>query len=393
MNQQNQTFAELFKKYRLRSEIETLSQFGDLLAQEGLVYENSLFTHWQKGDRVPKDRKLIMKIISIFVKRGSILSVFEANTIVAAADLRDLDDREIEDLQGLIKQASSGRSKMKTAAVDDADKSISYSLFNPSATAVLTGYFGAVLFSWALLQVFQMKHTQANLIFNLLYSTMPVVAGILGVFHARKWGYMNNSMGKAVALFSGGLITWGVGGLIWGVYNFIPKIEVPYPSYADVSYILSWPLWGAGIYYLSIAAGIKRNIKTSRSKKLLILVPIITISISYYLSVVLARGGAITNNADYFKFFFDVAYPLLDMLIITEAAIIYGFSFRLINGRYKWPLYLILCGIVIDYIADVIFSYQTSVGAFYNGAPVDIVFASAMYLLSLGLLNLSIARN
>ena len=41
----NPTFAELFKKYRLRSEIETLSQFGDLLAQEGLVYENSLFTH------------------------------------------------------------------------------------------------------------------------------------------------------------------------------------------------------------------------------------------------------------------------------------------------------------------------------------------------------------
>ena len=51
------TFAQLFKKYRLRSEIETLSEFGDLLAEEGIVYETSLFTRWQNGERVPKDRK------------------------------------------------------------------------------------------------------------------------------------------------------------------------------------------------------------------------------------------------------------------------------------------------------------------------------------------------
>lgn len=66
--QKGDSFASLFKKYRLRSEIETLSQFGDLLAQEGLVYENSLFTHWQKGDRVPKDRKVVLKTIVIFVR-------------------------------------------------------------------------------------------------------------------------------------------------------------------------------------------------------------------------------------------------------------------------------------------------------------------------------------
>lgn len=84
------TFASLFKKYRLRSEIQTLSEFGDLLAEEGIVYENSLYTRWQRGERVPRERKVILAIIKVFVKHDAISSMEEVSKLLESTGQRDL---------------------------------------------------------------------------------------------------------------------------------------------------------------------------------------------------------------------------------------------------------------------------------------------------------------
>lgn len=89
-----QNFGELFRKYRLRSEIATLAEFGDLLAEEGIVYETSLFTRWQKGERIPYDRRIILAIIDIFVKRNAIQTVQEANLILDSIGQRYLTESE-----------------------------------------------------------------------------------------------------------------------------------------------------------------------------------------------------------------------------------------------------------------------------------------------------------
>lgn len=62
----NTDFAHVFKKYRLCSQISTLIEFGDLLAEEGYIYDNSVFTHWQNGTRTPKLRKVILAMLCFF---------------------------------------------------------------------------------------------------------------------------------------------------------------------------------------------------------------------------------------------------------------------------------------------------------------------------------------
>ncbi len=79
------SFPKLFLIYRLRSEIATLCQFGDLLAQEGIVYETSIFSRWQRGNRIPKDRHILMKILSVFFKRGGVRSVEDVNRFFESA--------------------------------------------------------------------------------------------------------------------------------------------------------------------------------------------------------------------------------------------------------------------------------------------------------------------
>ena len=92
-------FSTLFKKYRLRSEIETLSEFGDLLAEEGFIYETSLFTRWQNGERVPKDRRIILAIIRVFLKHDSVKSLEEINKLLESLNQRDLSENENIEIQ------------------------------------------------------------------------------------------------------------------------------------------------------------------------------------------------------------------------------------------------------------------------------------------------------
>lgn len=102
---ESHTFANLFKKYRLRSEIETLSQFGDLLAQEGIVYETSLFSRWQKGERTPNDRKILLSVVKIFADKKGISSISEANELMVGAGQGNLTESEVRDLPFSVNEA------------------------------------------------------------------------------------------------------------------------------------------------------------------------------------------------------------------------------------------------------------------------------------------------
>ena len=92
----NLNFASLFKKYRLRSGFSTLKELADYLSQEGLIYDDSLLSRWQNGIRVPKDRNVILKLIEVFVKKGGIKRVEEADELLTNLEFLPLNKKEKE---------------------------------------------------------------------------------------------------------------------------------------------------------------------------------------------------------------------------------------------------------------------------------------------------------
>jgi hypothetical protein len=92
-------FHELFKKYRLKAEYETLAQLGNALAEKGLNYEDSIFSHWQKGTRIPGNRYIIIKLIELFVEHHVIRSTQEADEFLASAGHGYLTKKEKESLK------------------------------------------------------------------------------------------------------------------------------------------------------------------------------------------------------------------------------------------------------------------------------------------------------
>lgn len=229
----------------------------------------------------------------------------------------------------------------------------------------------------------------SNYWYTVLEGLIPLWGGLYGLYLAKKWGGFSSIIGKAQSYISLGLISWGIGELIFaGYYNLLMNVEVPYPSLADAAFILSWPLWGIGMVYLSRATGFKTALHNKATKYWIIILPIIIIVFSYYLLVHVARAGVISSSADFIKVFFDLAYPIGDVVILTFATIIYGLSFKYFAGKFRLAIYFILFGFVVNYFADFSFSYQTTLETFVPGGFTDFLFVTAMFAISFGVNSL-----
>ncbi len=107
-------FKNLFKKYRLKSGFATLGEFGKTLAEEGLIFEDSLFSRWQRGSRIPRDRHILLNLIKVFTKNGGINTLKEANDLLASADQGYLMEEEIQIITNpkILSQKKSGAKKI-----------------------------------------------------------------------------------------------------------------------------------------------------------------------------------------------------------------------------------------------------------------------------------------
>lgn len=250
-------------------------------------------------------------------------------------------------------------------------------------------WFVAMTIWWVFMQVIDVRDTFQNYTFGLIFGLIPFMGGCVGLWNTRGWGGWGSVMGRATGFLSLGLISWAMGGLIWAYYNFFGAVDVPYPSLADVAYVISWPLWALGAIQLSLATGAKFSLRKLGGKFTLLLVPTSVLAFSYYLLVTVARGGTLTSGEGALKTFFDLAYPMGDVVILSLSLVIFGLSFRYFGGRYQFPIMAILAGFIFNYFADFFFSWTTQMETFYVGNWVDFLFMTAMLLLSVGIIGLT----
>lgn len=95
MNTDLVSFSNFFNQYRLRAGFRTLGEFGKSLAEEGYVYEDSIFSKWRKGERIPRDRDVILAICRTFTTRQAIEDADAINKTLQCLGLRDLSAEEM----------------------------------------------------------------------------------------------------------------------------------------------------------------------------------------------------------------------------------------------------------------------------------------------------------
>lgn len=252
---------------------------------------------------------------------------------------------------------------------------------------VITLIYSFTTVFWVILTV-RTGHSDhpAGLYLQLILFLVPFLGAIAGLKNAKAWGGYKSVVGKAINFLSLGTLTWSLGMLAWNYYIFLADVEVPYPSLADVFFILSWPLWALGVISLSKATGVKFALRQIKGKILLIIVPILAVIASYYMLVVVARGGVIElDGSNGWKLFFDLFYPIGTAVILTLALTFFSLSRDYLGGIYKKPITILILGFLVNYLSDFTFSLTTTNETYFNGHFVDILFLTAMYLIAISL--------
>lgn len=252
-------------------------------------------------------------------------------------------------------------------------------------TSFLIGFLLQNIIFWAGIQFSKITELPINLVYSFSNGFLATAAGVMGFLISRHWGGSKSAVGKAVLLISLGTTSWGLGTLIWSFYNFVLHVPVPYPSWADLGYVLAVPLWTIGVYYLSKATGAKFSLRKLHGRLMLILLPLLAAVASYYFLYVIARKSSFVVEGGLLKIFLDFYYPLGDWVILTVAFLVFGLSFQYLGGRFRWPVMITLLGFVLMFISDFMFSYTTTVGIYYNGHLVDLLFTVAIFVISFGI--------
>ena len=260
-----------------------------------------------------------------------------------------------------------------------------------SKTKVLGAIGLLTVIWWVIMTVTHTRFTQWNYWYQILLAIIPLLGAGYGFANSAKWGGLRSRLGQATFFIAAGLATWGIGQCYWAYVTIRGYSEVPYPSLADVGYIASWPLWTVGIVLLSLAAGARFSARKHAPLKLyggVLAMSVAIMVVSYYLLIVFARDGLALDGQSPVRKFFDLAYPIGDVVILTIAALSWTFLFRYLGGRYRLTIGLIIAGYALNYLTDFTFSYVTTAETYYNGHFVDLMFPAVMTILSVGLATL-----
>lgn len=238
---------------------------------------------------------------------------------------------------------------------------------------------------WVVLSFSGSKEQLQNYLFGASYGLMAVLGGVAGIRIARHWGGSRSIMGKAILLLSFGLLAEEYGQIIFSYYNIFAHIEVPYPSLADIGFFGNIPLYTIGIILLAQASGIHFSLKKLSSKIQAVFIPIIMLVFSYFFF--LQKYEFDWSNP--IKIFLDFGYPLGQAFYVSLAFLTYSLSKGILGGVMKNKILFLIIALVVQYLSDYNFLFQSNRGTWVNGGYGDYLYLLAYFLMTLGIIQLN----
>jgi hypothetical protein len=238
----------------------------------------------------------------------------------------------------------------------------------PFAVPSYAGYFVSLFAATAAVVVFIFQGSYQSSYGTTVDLLTDVFAGgafvSAGVSLARYEIGFGTRSGKVWWSFTVGIFLWFLGEITWSAYTYILKVPIPYPSVADVFYFSGYfPLFiGFYLYVTYFKQAFSRRIS---------LVALVTILASASIVFVFLISPVLASSEAVLEKFFDFAYPLMDLLLLSTAIVGLGL---LVRGRLGIAWLLFTAGILLNVFGDLLFSYSTIQGTYYNGSLPDLFF-------------------
>lgn len=161
---------------------------------------------------------------------------------------------------------------------------------------------------------------------------------------------------------------FAIGTFIWSYYNFVEKIDIPYPSVADVPYILM-TLAYAG------AVGSLLQIYRSSTKISSVFVAVFVFIALVLLMLLTVGKPEISGELPFWENFFNFAFAFSDSIYVgSGAALLIIAGGKIYKGIFVWVL-----GMFLITLADILFTYRAALDLVWNGDIADQMYvATAM---------------
>ena len=159
----------------------------------------------------------------------------------------------------------------------------------------------------------------------------------------------------AWALFAASALSWGLGEVVWSVYQVGLGVAVPFPSAADAGFLLAIPLAVAGVFAFTAAP----SRLTTRGEALLAgaIVALSLLFVAWALGLGMVYQ---TSPASPAAQLIGLAYPVGDIITATVLVIALRRARRAEVGRMA----LLLGGLAFNALADSAFAYLTANGTY-----------------------------
>jgi hypothetical protein len=162
-----------------------------------------------------------------------------------------------------------------------------------------------------------------------------------------------------------GIILWTIAEIIWGYYEVILGIIVPYPSIAD----LFW-LSGYIPVYVALSIGYRTFHSTSSRRQMLAIILAVLLFSAASVFLVIMPILQSFDPAKILESMITLAYPLADSaLFILTLTIVLAME----KGRFALPWQLFGAGLMFEAIGDLTFSYATQNGIYYPADQLNFI--------------------
>jgi hypothetical protein len=204
-----------------------------------------------------------------------------------------------------------------------------------------------------------------------------LLGGAAFAFRCRDLLEPGNPARPAWFLLSLGLLATFAGQLSLAPFQLV-RNETPFPSVADIFFVLAYPLLVAALLVLLHAyreAGLPVGSVAERTGILVGVGVLALVAIGAILRPVATAGGPLLDRV------LTVAYPVLDLVLLLPLALLLRIALRLRGSRAGEVWMLLLGGIVFLCAGDAFFAYFQSLGQVHLDP-----YVHGTYLLAYGLI-------
>lgn len=244
--------------------------------------------------------------------------------------------------------------------------------FEKYATVYFFSFFLLLVLYSFILSATQQKTTQWNYLFNIANALFYLSVG-LTAFYGTKLHTFQSSVGRELFAIGIAMLSFALGLTSWAYYNLVLKISIPYPSFADIFFVLYIPFLGYGIVNLLREFGILF------SRKIVLISLLIFIGTSLF---VYSFGNPpdLARNIPLIAKTFNLFYLFTDSSLLTLSIMV----ILVTRGRIHKSFLFFILALFIMALGDFVFSYRSDTGTYWNGDIADILYAVTALCFSLG---------